>query len=86
MEFNQDIPQIGRNGSSVTITADNRGGAVNLANWICTVSMCLVVLLKVVSKVVRAHPHVKIQVLNVDDYSLLFAMVRVMNCRSLKKG
>lgn len=75
MDSNQEVPLTKRNRLGVSITDENRGGAVNLAAWICLVIMCLFVLLKVASKLFRTHSSFKIRNLNPDDYLILAAMV-----------
>lgn len=62
----------------IIITKDHLGPGINLTNWICLVVMCLVVLLKVSSKLIRNHKTVKVQSLQLDDYFISAAMVRTI--------
>ena len=59
----------------VSISDDDRGPGVNLAAWISLVTMCLIVLLKVLSKLLRGSKTLQIQNLQADDYSITLAMV-----------
>ena len=61
------------------ITNENRGPAVNLASWLSLVTMCLITLLKVFSKLSRLSSTFRIRNLQADDYAILSAMVRYEN-------
>ena len=58
------------------ITDDNKGPAVNLAIWISLVTMCIVVIAKVASKLLRTQQGVHIKNRPLDDVSVLAAMVK----------
>ena len=58
------------------INENNKGPAVNLAIWISLVAMCIVVIAKVASRLLRTQQGVHIKNLQLDDFSILAAMVR----------
>lgn len=60
------------------ITDENKGAAVNLATWISLTIMCLVVLIKVFSKLFRIHETINIRNLQSDDYFISVALVSVL--------
>lgn len=57
--------------SQVTVTADNRGPLINLANWLTLAVVCLAAFTKVGTKVGR------IGTIQKDDVYMLAAMVRL---------
>ena len=54
--------------SGTIIRAGHLGPGVNLSSCICLVIMCLVVILKVSSKLIRNHKTIEAQSLQLDDY------------------
>ena len=61
--------------TGLKIDHDDEGPAVNLAVWISLVTMGLVVLVKVLSKLIRVQKARRIGNLQLDDIFILAAMV-----------
>ena len=63
------------------ITDDDKGPAVNLAVWISLVTMCIVVIAKVFSKLLKAQDGIQAKNLQSDDFLVLAASVRLLDAK-----